>query len=102
MCASGLSCVSVLLCISGVYLWYICVRIHVCISMVSCPSELVFPPRFLKIVVVVKASGLPHVVKLWLRVSKGLLAVRYFCSNKKPPFVSVECHGDHMTIIELR
>ena len=34
-------------------------------------------------------------------VSKGMLPVRYFCSNKAP-FVSVECHGDHKTVTKMR
>ena len=41
-------------------------------------SQANFPPYFLKIVVDVKALGLPHVLKLWLRVSKGMLPVKYF------------------------
>ena len=41
-----------------------------------------FPPHFLKIVVEVKVSGSPHGLKLLLGVSKGMLPVRYFCSNK--------------------
>ena len=27
-------------------------------------------------------SPMPHVLKLWLRVGKGMLTVWYFCSNK--------------------
>ena len=38
--------------------------------------ELVFPPHFLKIVVEVKASGPPHVLKQCLAVSKGMLSVQ--------------------------
>ena len=34
-------------------------------------------------------------------VSKGILHVNYFHSNKAF-FVSVECHGDHMTVTKLR
>ena len=41
-----------------------------------------FPPHFVKIVVEVKASGPPHVLRLWLGVSKGMLAVEYFRSNE--------------------
>ena len=46
------------------------------------PPELVFTPHFLKIVVEVKTSGRPHVMKVSLGVSKGMLHVKYFCSNK--------------------
>ena len=49
---------------------------------VHCPPELIFPPHFLKIVVEVKASGPPHVLKLWLVISKGMLPITYFHSNK--------------------
>ena len=52
-----------------------------------------FPPHFLALVVEVKASGAPHVLKLLLGVSKGMLPVRYFCSNNIF-FVSVEFHGN--------
>ena len=41
----------------------------------SCLPELVFTPHFLEIVVEVKALGLPHVLELWLGVSKGMLPV---------------------------
>ena len=40
------------------------------------------PPHFLPIVVEVKAMGPPHVLKLWLGVSKGMLPVEYFRSNR--------------------
>ena len=46
------------------------------------PSGASFPPHFLKIVVEVKASGPPHDIKQWLGVSKGMLPVEYFRSNK--------------------
>ena len=46
------------------------------------PPELVFPPHFLEIVVGEKASGPPHVLKLWLGVGKGMLPVKYFHCNK--------------------
>ena len=65
------------------------------------PPELVFPPCFIKIVVEVKTSGPPHVLRLWLGVSKVMLPVQYFCSNKAS-FVSVEFHGDRDTVTELR
>ena len=35
-----------------------------------------------KIVVEVKASVTPHVLRLWLGVDKGMLLVKYFHSNK--------------------
>ena len=38
----------------------------------GCASKLDFPPLFSKLVVEVKASGPPHVLKLWLVVSKYL------------------------------
>ena len=42
------------------------------------PPELVFPPHSLKIVVEVKVSGPPHVVKLWVGIGNGMLSVKYF------------------------
>ena len=48
-----------------------------------------------------KASGPPHVLKLRLVVSKGMLPVKYFCTNRAF-FMSVEFHGDHKTVIKLR
>ena len=65
------------------------------------PSRDSVPPHFFKIMVEVIASGHPHVLKLWLGVSKGMLRVEYFRSNKAF-FVSVEFHGDHETVTELR
>ena len=50
---------------------------------VAFPPELVFSPHFLKTIVgEVKDSGQPHALKLLLEVSKGVLPVKYFCSNK--------------------
>ena len=46
------------------------------------PSRDCFPPYLRKIVIEVEASGLPHVFKMWLCVGKGMLLVKYFCSNK--------------------
>ena len=46
------------------------------------PSQASFSTTFLKIVVEVKASGPPIVLKLWLGVGKGMLPVKYFRSNK--------------------
>ena len=46
------------------------------------PSRGSFQPYFVEIVVEVTALGLPHVLKLWLGVSKGLLPVEYHRSNK--------------------
>ena len=54
-------------------------------------------PHFLRIAVEVKASGPLHVLKLWLGVSKCMLPVNYFCSNKVA-FVSVLFHEDHKTV----
>ena len=38
-----------------------------------------FAPYFLKIVLEEKALGQPHVLQLWLGVSKGMLPVKCFC-----------------------
>ena len=40
------------------------------------------PLHFLKIVVEVRALGLPHILTFWLEVSRGMLPVKYFCFNK--------------------
>ena len=47
--------------------------------------------HFLIIVVEVKALGLPHVLKLWLWVSKGMLHVKYLL-QQSIFFVSVKFH----------
>ena len=39
------------------------------------PPELVFTPYLKNIVEEVKASGTPHVLKLWLGLSKSMLPV---------------------------
>ena len=52
------------------------------------PPELGFSPHYLKIVVEVKASGPPHVLRMWLAVSKGMLPVEYIHSSKAS-FLSV-------------
>ena len=41
-----------------------------------------FPPHCLEILVMLKASGPPHVLILWFGVSKGMFPVRYFHSTK--------------------
>ena len=46
------------------------------------PPELVLPPHFLIVVVAVMASGLPHALRLWLGVSKGMFPVKYFAPTK--------------------
>ena len=46
------------------------------------PSRTSLCASFLNTVVVVNALGPPHVLKLWLGVSKGMLSVKYFRSNK--------------------
>ena len=46
------------------------------------PSIAIFSTTFLKIVVEVKASEPPHVLKLRLVLSNRILPVYYFCSNK--------------------
>ena len=65
------------------------------------PPELLLTPHLLKIVVEVKASGSPHVLRLWLTVSKGMLPVKYFCSNKAS-FLSAKFGGDHKTVTKIR
>ena len=65
------------------------------------PSRARFPPHFLNFFLEVNALGLPHVLNLWLEVSKDMLPVKYLRSNKAF-FVSVEFHGDHKTVTELR
>ena len=54
----------------------------------SLPPELVLTPHFLKIVIEVKASEPPHVLKLWLGVSKRMLYIE-LKKKENPPFVSV-------------
>ena len=46
-------------------------------------------------------SGLPHLLKLWFGMNKGILPVRYFCSNKFCFFISVEFHRVHKTVTKL-
>ena len=46
------------------------------------PTEIVFTSHFLNVEVVAKTSGPPHVLGLWLGVSKGMLPVKYFYSNR--------------------
>ena len=65
------------------------------------PPSAIFSPHFLKIVVEVKASGPPHVIKLWLGVSMEMLPVSTFAPTK-PLFVSVKFHRDHKTATKLR
>ena len=47
-----------------------------------------------------KASGLPHVLRLWLRVSKEMLPVKYFLCLLSS-FVSHEFYGDNKTVREF-
>ena len=51
-------------------------------------SRASFSITFLKIVVEVKAPGPPHILQLWLGVSKGMLPVKYFRSNKTSFYAS--------------
>ena len=60
-------------------------------------SQACFTPHFLKIVVEVKASGQPCVLKLWLGVSSNILPDKYFCCNKD----SFLCQLNIMEIIRL-
>ena len=59
------------------------------------PTELVFTPHFSKIVAEVKATGLPHVIELWLRIRKGMLLVKYFRPIKVTFYVSSISRGSH-------
>ena len=45
-------------------------------DVVFLPSRASFPLDFLQIVAEVNASGPPHVIELWLRVSKGMFPVK--------------------------
>ena len=65
------------------------------------PSRASFQPHFLKRVAEVKAYGPPHVLKLRLGVSKGMLPVEYFLLQQSL-FVSVEFRGDNKTVTKLR
>ena len=67
----------------------------------SYPPEMFFAPHFLRIVVEVKVSGLPHVLEPWFGVNQGMVTVEY-CRSNKSFFVSVECHGHHSTVTTLR
>ena len=44
-------------------------------------------PHVIETVIEVKASTLPHVLIVWLEVSKGILPVKYF-SNKASFYIS--------------
>ena len=68
------------------------------IMQCCCSTGQVFTPRFLKIVLGVKSPGQPHVL---LRGYKGMLAEKYFRSNKSS-VVSDEFIGDHKTVTQLR
>ena len=62
------------------------------------PPTASFHPHFLQIVVVeVKAFEPPHVLSMWLRLSKGMLLVKYFLSSK----ASVLCQLNFMEIVGL-
>ena len=67
----------------------------------SSSPKLVFTPHFLKIVVGVKALGPPHVLRLWLGVSKGMFPIKFFTPTN-PLFASVEFFYDHETVTALR
>ena len=49
----------------------------------------------------VKASGPPHVLRLWLGFSKGMLPERYFHSINAS-FLLIECHIDHTTLTKSK
>ena len=56
------------------------------------PSRASFPQHFLQFVAEVNALRQPHVLKLWLRVSRAMLPVKYLHSKKATFFVSDEFH----------
>ena len=62
--------------------------------------EIGYTPHFLVIVMEVKASGPPYVLELWSVVSKGVLPVKYFSSNRNPFCVSL-FFEDHKTVTKL-
>ena len=68
-----------------------------CMMLSSCLAELVFTPHFSIIVEEVKSSAPTHVVKLCFVVSKGMLIVRYFPSNRD----SFLCQSNFIKIIRL-
>ena len=58
----------------------------------SCLPEIVFTPHFLNIATEVKASGPLHILRLWLKESKGMLPVNHL-RTQKSFFMSIEFHG---------
>ena len=76
-------------------------------EVASLPSQASSTPRFFKIVVMVKTSGPPHVLTLWLGVSKGMLPVRYVQFNKSSFCVSQTslrsqgCYKDEVNLAML-
>ena len=67
------------------------------------PPELVHKPHLLKIVIELKASRPPHVLKLWMEVNNCmLLPVRYLHSVNFCFSVSDGCCRDHETVTKLR
>ena len=71
------------------------------------PSHTSLPPHFLIIVVDAKASERPHVLKVWLGVSNGMLPAKYFSPNKSSFWVSQiswksqGCHKDEVNLTTL-
>ena len=63
--------------------------------------ELVLTPHFLNIVVEVKSTEQPHVLKLWLGLNKDMIPVKYFYSNKSCFCVKIIFY-DHMIVTTLR
>ena len=70
-------------------------------DVASLPSQGSFDTIFLKLCDEVKATKPPHVLELWLMVSKGMLPVKYLRSNKTC-LMSVDCHEDHKMVTRLR
>ena len=62
---------------------------------------LVSTPHFLEIVVEVRATELPHFVKLWLRVNKAILPAN-FLHLQINSFVASEFHDVYMATTESR
>ena len=64
----------------------------------SLPPELILTPHNTKVVVEVKASGLPHVLGLRVTVSKDMQPAKHLRSNKSSFPVSVKRHGNHKSV----
>ena len=63
------------------------------------PSRATFSTTCQKIVVEVKASGPPHVIRLWLGLSEGMLPAKYPGSNKAPSLCQLNFTSCHKTVV---